>query len=80
MPQMSSSDRILMAAQDMTDALKHPHPYFPFATIRYDTITALATLSVNGWVYMEIRKGMYGLKQAGLLASQLLQKRLKPFG
>jgi hypothetical protein len=29
---------------------------------------------------MEIRKGMYGLKQAGLLANQLLQKRLKPFG
>jgi hypothetical protein len=26
MPQMSSTDIILMAAQDMTDALKHPHP------------------------------------------------------
>jgi hypothetical protein len=37
-------------------------------------------LVVNGWVYLEIRKGMYGLKQAGLLANQLLQKRLKPFG
>jgi hypothetical protein len=35
---------------------------------------------VNGWVYLEIRKGMYGLKQAGLLANQMLQKRLKPFG
>jgi hypothetical protein len=42
---MSSSGRILMAAQDMTDALKHPHPDVPFATIGYDTITALATLS-----------------------------------
>jgi hypothetical protein len=40
----------------------------------------LTRLSVNGWVYMEIRKGVYGLKQAGLLANQLLQKRLKPFG
>jgi hypothetical protein len=29
---------------------------------------------------MEILKGIYGLKQAGLLANQLLQKRLKPFG
>jgi hypothetical protein len=45
MPQMSSSDRILMAAQDMTDALKHPHPDVPFATIGDDTITALTTLS-----------------------------------
>jgi hypothetical protein len=31
-------------------------------------------------VYLEIRKGMYGLKQAGLLANQLLQKWLKTFG
>jgi hypothetical protein len=40
----------------------------------------LTCLAVSGWVYMEIRKGMYGLKQAGLLENQLLQKRLKPFG
>jgi hypothetical protein len=31
-------------------------------------------------VYIEIQKGMYGLKQAGLLANQLLQTRLAPFG
>jgi hypothetical protein len=31
----------------------------------------LTCLSVNGWVYLEIRKGMYGLKQAGLLANKL---------
>jgi hypothetical protein len=40
----------------------------------------LTRLSVDGWVYLEIRKGMYGLKQAGILANKLLQKRLKPFG
>jgi hypothetical protein len=34
----------------------------------------LRVLSVDGWIYREIRKGMYGLKQAGLLANQLLQK------
>jgi hypothetical protein len=39
----------------------------------------LKALAVGGWVYIEIRKGMYGLKQAGLLANQLLQKRLAPF-
>jgi hypothetical protein len=38
---MSSTDRILMAAQDMTDALKHPHTDKPFATIGYDTIATL---------------------------------------
>jgi hypothetical protein len=40
----------------------------------------LKALAVNGWVYIEIRKGMYGLKQAGLLTNQLSQKRLAPFG
>jgi hypothetical protein len=40
----------------------------------------LNDLAVNGWVYIEIRKGMYGLKQAGLLANPLLQTRLAPFG
>jgi hypothetical protein len=45
-------------------------------TEKYD----LKRLAVNGWVYLEIRKGVYGLKQAGLLANQLLQKRLTYFG
>jgi hypothetical protein len=40
----------------------------------------LKKLAVDGWVYLEIRKGMYGLKQASILENQLLQKRLKPFG
>jgi hypothetical protein len=40
----------------------------------------LKSISIDGWVYLEIRKGMYGLKQAGILANQLLQKRLEPYG
>jgi hypothetical protein len=40
----------------------------------------LNALAVDGWFYIEIRKGMYGLKQAGLLANQLLKTRLAPFG
>jgi hypothetical protein len=40
----------------------------------------LKSITVDGWVYLEIRKGMYGLKQAGLLATQLLQERLEPYG
>jgi hypothetical protein len=38
MPQMFSTDRLLMAAQDMTDALKQTHPDVPFATIGDYTI------------------------------------------
>ena len=30
----------------------------------------------DGHIYVEIRKGMYGLPQAGLLAQQLLEGRL----
>jgi hypothetical protein len=44
MTQMSSSDRILMSNQDMTDDLRHPDPDVPYAIIRDDTITALTTL------------------------------------
>jgi hypothetical protein len=40
----------------------------------------LKALAVDGWVYIEISKVMYGLKQAGSLANQLLQIRLAPFG
>ena len=34
----------------------------------------------NGYVYIEVRKGMYGLPQAGLLAQKLLEKRLAKHG
>jgi hypothetical protein len=37
---------------------------------------SLKSIAVDGWVYLEIRKGMYGLKPSGLLANQLLQNRL----
>ena len=30
----------------------------------------------EGWVYIEVGKGMYGLPQAGLLAQHLLEQRL----
>jgi hypothetical protein len=40
----------------------------------------LKALAVDAWVFIKIRKGMYGLNQAGLLAHQLLQTRLAPFG
>ena len=40
----------------------------------------LQTLAHNGWVYIEIRKGMYGLPQAGILANKLLTARLHKYG
>ena len=34
----------------------------------------------DGYIYCEIRKGMYGLPQAGLLAQELLEERLAKHG
>jgi hypothetical protein len=45
MPQLSSTYRLLMAAQDMTDALQNPHPEVPFASVGDDTIAALTDLA-----------------------------------
>jgi hypothetical protein len=45
MPQLSSTDRLIMAANDMSNALKNLHPEVPFPHIRNNTITALTTLA-----------------------------------
>jgi hypothetical protein len=37
-------------------------------------------LFLDGYIYMEIRKGMYGLPQAGILANKLLKERLARHG
>ena len=34
----------------------------------------------NGYVYIKINKGMYGLPQSGILANELLEKRLNKHG
>jgi hypothetical protein len=45
MPHLSSTDRLLMGAKDMTDALQKPHPEVPFASVGDDTIAALEDLA-----------------------------------
>jgi hypothetical protein len=39
MPQLLSTDRLVMAAKDMTDALQKPHPEVPFTQVGDDTIS-----------------------------------------
>ena len=34
----------------------------------------------KGWIYIQINKGMYGLKQVGVIENQELIKHLKPYG
>jgi hypothetical protein len=43
-PQLSSTDRLIMAANDMSNALKTPHPEVELSHIGDDTILALRTL------------------------------------
>jgi hypothetical protein len=45
MPQLSSTDRLLMASNDMSNALQNPHPEVPFTHVGDDTISALTTLA-----------------------------------
>jgi hypothetical protein len=45
MPQLSSTDRLLMTAKDMMDALQNSHAEVPFASVGDDTILALAELA-----------------------------------
>jgi hypothetical protein len=40
----------------------------------------LRELAVKGWIYLEIRKGMPGLKQAGKIANDRLTKHLGKYG
>ena len=40
----------------------------------------LMEIERDGSVYVEIRKGMYGLPEAGILAQQLIEKRLEKKG
>lgn len=50
----------------------------PSDVIEHYNLKEKATL--EGLVYVEVRKGMYGLPQAGLLAQELLEKRLDKHG
>ena len=45
-----------------------------------DEYKLMEKVTPDGYVYVEIRKGMYGLPQAGLIAQELLEKRLNEAG
>jgi hypothetical protein len=84
---LSTKDAAMMMMDIKNYYLGNPLPRFEYIKMLLSRFPEkiiqkynLNALSVDGWVYIEIRKGMYGLKQAGLLATQLLQTRLAPFG
>ena len=58
--------------------MRIPLKIIPQEIIDAYNITAL--VDDQGWIYMSIEKGMYGLKQAGIIANQELVKHMAQFG
>lgn len=67
----------LTAPWDRYEYLKMPLDLFPkHVVLQYN----LRNQAKNGFVYLEVRRCMYGLPQAGALANKLLRERLAPHG
>jgi hypothetical protein len=84
---LSTADAAMMMMDIQNYYLGTPLPRFEYMKMLLSRFPEeivdkynLDALAVDGWVYIEIRKGMYGLKQSGVLANQLMQTRLAPFG
>jgi hypothetical protein len=84
---LSTEDAEMTMVDIKTYYLETPLPIYhymrlPLSIIPDDIIAKynLQAIAVSGWVYIEIRKGMYGLKQGSLLANQVLQQRLAHYG
>ncbi len=68
--------------------LNTPMTRYEYVRIKIDDIPEETIIEYNlqdkvasdGHVYVEVRKGMYGLPQAGILAQELLEKRLNAHG
>jgi hypothetical protein len=58
---------------DWYEYMRMPLDLFPDNIVDHNNLRQKAK---NGFVYMEIQKGKYGLPQAGILANKLLKKRL----
>jgi hypothetical protein len=84
---LSTADAAMMMMDIKNYYLGTPLPRFEYMKMLLSRLPEeivdkynLGALAVDGWVHIEIRKGMYGLKHAGLIANQLLQTRFAPFG
>jgi hypothetical protein len=67
----------LTAAPEYFKYMKIPLALFPVWTIEQYN---LHTLALDGWVYIEMRRVVWGLPQAGILANKQLRRKLAPFG
>ena len=67
----------LFAPLDRYEYMKIPISLFPeHISQQYDSRSKMN----NGFIYLEIRRSIYGLPQAGMLANKHLKEKLAPHG
>ena len=67
----------LSAPLDRYEYMRIPFELFPpWIVAQYNLLTKIHT----GHIYLEMRRAVWGLPQAGILANKLLRKRLAPHG
>jgi hypothetical protein len=67
----------LMAALKYFEYMKIPLTLFPSWIVEQYN---LAKHQKDGWVYLEMRRAVWELPQAGILANKKLRRKLAPFG
>ena len=72
------SNFYLGTPMDRYEYMKMPLALFPDHIAKQYNL--LSEKTKNGFVYLEMRKAIYGLPQSGSLANKLLNERLEPHG
>jgi hypothetical protein len=67
----------LTAALEYFEYMRIPLSYFPTWTVEQYNLIERA---YKGYMYIEMRRAMWGLPQAGILANKCLWRKLAPFG
>ena len=75
---MDLKDYLLATPMEKEEYMRVKFIYFPTDIIERYSLSEL--VAADGYIYIRIKKGMYGLKQASLLAYQNLKKQLAPHG
>ena len=75
---MDIKDYFLATPMQRAEYMRVRLKYFPQDII--DRYQLQDKVAADGYVYIRIQKGMYGLKEAALLAYNNLKEHLQPFG
>ena len=80
-PKIQWQPRVDVTSQNQTNRHHQTNPNNPAQNRRYPARCNAAAqtqwkIMYDGWVYVKIKKGMYGLPKAGLLAQEKLKTRL----